>query len=158
MRKQDSPKLLISILVCNLISILGSALTMDAVLTWYESLNKPWFRPPNWVFAPVWTTLYVSMDISFFLLWRKGFDNKKKKFALILFLVQLFLNGIWTPIFFSLKSLFGAFITILALDIAVLATIYQFQKISKKAGLLLMPYAAWLGIATLLNYYIIILN
>lgn len=156
--KESVPKLLVSILICNLTGILGSVLTMEAVPTWYESLNKPWFRPPSWVFAPAWTTLYTLMGISFFLVWREGFDTRKKKLAGILFALQLFLNGIWTPIFFGLKNILWAFVEILGLDIAVLATIYQFNKVSRKSALLLIPYGIWLGFATLLNYSILILN
>lgn len=146
----------ITILICQMAGIIGSVFTMPSIPTWYASLNKPWFSPPNWLFGPVWITLFTLMGISLYLIWNKGLKNVK--IPLIIFGVQLILNTIWSFLFFGLKSPFIAFIEIIILWISIALTIISFYRVSKKAGLILLPYIIWVSIATALNYYIWILN
>lgn len=101
---KDLPKIIISVIGCELVGLLGTPFTISAIPTWYATLNKPFFSPPNWIFCPVWTLLYFLMGVSFFLIWRQ--DQKKKKLGIArnYFFAQLFLNFIWTPIFFWIES------------------------------------------------------
>jgi len=158
MKSIESLKLIISILICNSAGFIGSIFTTSALPTWYDSLEKPSFNPPSWVFGPVWITLYTLMGISAYLVWRKGIHNSQVKTALIIFGVQLFLNAIWSPIFFGLRALFAALVVIVILWIAILFTIFAFYKISKAAAVLLIPYIFWVSLATILNYSLWILN
>jgi tryptophan-rich sensory protein len=128
------------------------------VPTWYAKIQKPEFNPPNWVFAPVWFTLYLMMGISSYLIWIKGIEKKSVKISLIIFLFQLILNALWTFLFFGLHSPFFAFIDIIALWIVILLVIVNFYKLSKTAGILLIPYILWVSFAGVLNYYIFVLN
>ncbi len=146
------------IILCQAVGLFGTIFTFDAIPTWYATLNKPFFSPPNWVFGPVWTILYTLMGISFFLIIKKGWNTKKIITARNLFLAQLFLNFIWTPIFFGLKSPEVALFVILGMDILTVATIKKFYNSSKWAAYLLAPYLAWISFATLLNAAISILN
>ena len=139
-RVRDIVRLIVSIVVSQLAGGLGAIFTSPAIPTWYASLNKPAFNPPNWVFFPVWTTLYTLMGIAAFLVWRKGLRESRVRGALTIYAVQLILNLAWTIIFFGLYSLFGAVIAIVFLWIAILANIVAFWRISKAAGALLVPY------------------
>lgn len=154
---KDIPKLAASIGICLLAGVVGSIFTVSAIPSWYAALVKPFFAPPNWVFAPVWTTLYVLMGISLFLVWRKGF-NKKTKSAINFFGIQLALNVLWSLAFFGLKSPIAGFVVIIALWAAIAVTIMKFMKISRSAGLLLVPYIVWVSIAALLNLSVVLLN
>jgi len=131
---------------------------MPAIPTWYETLAKPSFTPPSWLFAPAWITLYVLMGVAAFLIWRKGLDIRNVKSALIIFLVQLVLNALWSAIFFGAKSLIGGAVVIVLLWIAILFTILRFFKISAAAGGLLIPYILWVSFASVLNISILALN
>jgi translocator protein len=151
-------KLLIAVVVCLLVGFIGSVVTTPAIPEWYQTINKPSFNPPNWIFAPVWTTLYILMGIAFSLVWGKGFKSKKNKSALYFFLAQLVLNFIWSFLFFGLHNPLLAFIEIILLWISILYTIIRFWKISKPAGYLLIPYILWVSFASFLNLFIVILN
>jgi tryptophan-rich sensory protein len=151
-------KLVFSIIICQLAGIIGSFFTSSSVSTWYTTLKKPSFNPPNWVFGPVWITLFVLMGISLYLIWTKGIKTKKARIALILFGIQLLLNILWSIIFFGLKSPFYAFIEIIILWIAILLTIMRFYKISKTAAYLLIPYLLWVSFAAIVNFSIFYLN
>ncbi len=155
--RADIPKLAASIIICLLAGAAGSIFTVSAIPDWYASLAKPFFAPPNWVFGPVWTALYVLMGISFFLVWRKGF-NKKTRSAINIFAIQLALNVLWSLAFFGLKSPIAGFVVIIALWAAIAAAIMKFMKIEKNAGLLLIPYIAWVSVAAALNLSIVLLN
>ena len=144
-------KLIICVSICLLTGFLGSFLTMDSVKTWYAELSKPSFNPPDWAFGVVWPILYVMMGISAFLIWNKGLNNKQVKIALILFLLQLVLNGLWTPIFFGLHMMGLALVEITLLWLTILATMIIFWKISKPAVYLLIPYILWVSFAIVLN-------
>lgn len=150
-------KLLISIAIPLLVGFIGSFFTSVSVKTWYPTLAKPFFNPPNWLFAPVWTTLFILIGISFYLVWSKGFGNNK--FLVIgIFAINLLLNLSWSLLFFSLKNPFLAFVDIIILWLVILGNILVFYNISKPAGILLIPYFLWVSFATVLNYYIYVLN
>lgn len=124
---------------------------------WYATLVKPTWNPPSWVFGPVWTFLYLSMALAAWLVWRRGGWQAQRR-ALTLYLVQLALNAAWTPLFFGLKQPGLALVVIVLLLAAILATARAFQSISRPAALLLLPYAAWVGFATVLNFTLWSLN
>jgi benzodiazapine receptor len=124
---------------------------------WYAALVKPAWNPPGWLFGPVWTLLYTMMAVAAWLVWQKG-GWKAQKRALVLYLVQWTLNALWTPLFFGLHQPGWAFAEILVLDLAVLATLLAFWPVRRAAALLLLPYAAWIAFATVLNFTIWQLN
>lgn len=150
-------KFSLSIFICLAAGIIGSIFTFDAISTWYNTLNKPFFNPPNWLFGPAWTVLYILMGISLYLVWQQQ-NKKETKDAIIIFSVQLFLNALWPIVFFGLKLPIIAFVELIVLWIAVLITIIQFKKISKNAAYLLLPYIIWISFAALLNLSIVLLN
>lgn len=127
-------------------------------LSWYNTLNKPFFTPPSWLFGPAWTILYVLMAISAVLIWKKGLQKKEVKNALKLFGIQLVLNLIWSPIFFGLHNIFLGLVIIIVMWIFILKTIQAFAKVNKLASYLLYPYLAWVTFATVLNFSVWILN
>ena len=151
-------KLAISILICYSAAFIGSIFTFQSIPTWYASIQKPWFTPPGWLFGPAWLTLYTLMSISLYLVWQKGLKKKNVKKALYVFGVQLGLNTLWLILFFGLKSPFYAFVEIIALWVAIAFMIMKFYKISKKAGLLLVPYIVWVSFAAVLSFYVWRLN
>lgn len=150
--------LVLSVGVCFLAAGIGSVFTTSAIDTWYSTLNKPFFNPPNWVFGPAWTLLYLLMGISLYLAWISKTGKEKKRQAITLFIIQLSLNALWSILFFGLKSPSAAFIGIVVLWLTIFLTIKNFLRISKVAGWLLIPYIAWVSFASLLNLSIIILN
>lgn len=154
----DYTKLLVSIAVCQLAGIIGSVTTLGSITTWYATLNKPVFAPPNWLFGPVWITLYLLMGISLYLVWSKGLQGKEVKIGIALFAIQLFLNAIWSPVFFGMHALQLSFYIILAMWFFIFLTIVRFYSLSKPAAYLLIPYIGWVTIATVLNYFVWILN
>jgi translocator protein len=151
-------KLFISILIPLLVGAIAGYFTTAGVNGWYAVANKPWFNPPNWIFAPVWTTLYVLMGIALFLVWRAEADKTIKQTAIILFVVQLTLNFFWSIIFFKLQQPGWAFAEIILMWIMILLTILWFGKISSTAAWLLVPYICWVSFASVLNYSIWRLN
>ena len=155
---KDIFKLLISIFVCQCAGLIGSLVTMTAIPTWYAALQKPPFTPPNWLFAPAWITLYLLMGISAFIIWRRGLESRRIKVALLVFLIQLDLNALWSVTFFGLQSPLYGVIVIVGLWITILFTILRFFKISTPAGALLLPYILWVSFATALNVSIWMLN
>jgi translocator protein len=153
-KKQKSTKISIlffSILLCEAAGLIGSLFTFSAIRDWYQFLNKPVFSPPNFLFGPVWTTLYAMMGVVLFLVWK----NKEGK---TLFLIHLFFNAIWSIVFFGMKNPGLAFANILVIWIFIILMIVRFQKINKIASLLLFPYLWWVTFASCLNYFIWILN
>lgn len=146
------------IVVCELAGIIGTFFTIPAIPTWYATLNKPFFNPPSWVFGPVWIMLYALMGISFFIIWKKGLNKKENKLAVSFFGIQLILNALWSIIFFGLQNILFALIEILLLWLFLVITIIQFYKIDKRAAYLLVPYLLWVSFATILTFFIFILN
>lgn len=157
MDKKSVLKLTGSILICQSAGIIGSLATGEKALTWYNSLNRPEFSPPNWLFAPVWIILYLLMGVSLFMVLKTENCSEKKQ-ALIIFGIQLFLNALWSPVFFGLKSLMGGFFVIVLLLVFVFITFYKFYKISKVASYLLIPYIFWVSFASGLNLSVWLLN
>ncbi|CAG0993384.1 Tryptophan-rich protein TspO [Methanosarcinales archaeon] len=154
----ESIKLIVSITICLFAGFLGSFFTIPAIPTWYATLTKPSFAPPNWLFFPVWTTLFVMMGISLYLVWRRGLEGQQVKNALVIFAVQLILNVLWSAAFFGLRSPLSGLIEISILWISIAFTIMIFMKISRTAGLLLIPYIIWVSFAAILNFMIWRLN
>ncbi|MGD9346075.1 MAG: tryptophan-rich sensory protein [Candidatus Aminicenantes bacterium] len=158
MNKGDVFKLVVAIVVCQLAGVIGGFFTASSVKTWYATLTKPAFNPPNWIFSPVWITLYVLMAVALFLVWRKGLQTEGVKSALLFFGMQLTLNTFWSILFFGLKMPLLAFIEIVILWDFILITVLKFKKISKPAALLLVPYLLWVSFAAVLNFFLWYLN
>ncbi|MBN2458512.1 tryptophan-rich sensory protein [Candidatus Woesearchaeota archaeon] len=147
-------KLVISISLPFLASFIGGLFTASSVSTWYVTLAKPSFNPPSWLFGPVWTMLYLLMGISLYLVWITKYD----KTSFMLFGIQLFLNALWSILFFGVKTPMYAFIEIILLWVAILMTAIYFYKINKISAYLLIPYLLWVSFAAVLNFSICILN
>jgi len=158
MSTADIVKLIVSIVACEGAGGIGSVFTRKAISTWYTALRKPAFTPPNYVFGPVWLTLYALMGVAVFLVWREGLAQEGVTIAFIVFWVQLVLNILWSAIFFGRKSPLGGMVIILLLWAAILLTIIKFFAVSNLAGGLLVPYLVWVSIAANLNIRIWILN
>jgi len=159
MTKRDKiVRLVGSLAACYGAAAIGSAFTTPKIATWYVTLEKPAFTPPNAVFMPVWLTLYGLMGVAVYLIWCPGLPTEGAKTAFILFWVQLVLNVVWSIVFFGYESLVGGFVIILALGVTLLVTIIKFFKISKTAGGLLIPYISWIAVASALNASIMILT
>jgi len=159
----DPVKLIASLVVCFLAAAIGSVFTMPAISSWYSTLAKPSFAPPNWLFGPAWTTLYILMAISLYIVWVEydGREFRRRdaiKPALMAFGVQLALNAAWSFLFFGLRSPLLGMIGIIALWLAIVVTMVKFWKISKNATWLLVPYILWVSFASILNYAVWQLN
>ncbi len=157
-------RLVIAVAVSELAGFIGAIFTTPAIPGWYANLAKPALNPPSWVFGPVWTTLYALMGIAAFLVWSsyaKASDGQEKETIKISFFIfggQLVLNTFWSIIFFGLQNPGAALVEIIALWLAIVATIISFAKISKPAAWLLVPYILWVSFAVYLNYSIWHLN
>jgi benzodiazapine receptor len=150
--------LVLFLLACYGVAAVGAFSTASSIPTWYAALTKPSFNPPNWIFAPVWTTLYGLMAIAAWLVWRTTPPTRDRRSGLVFFTIQLLLNAFWTPVFFSLHQLLPALIVILCLWIAILLTALRFWKVDRFAGGLMIPYLLWVSFASVLNYEIFRLN
>ena len=150
-------KLLASMIICELAGAMGSVFTISQINGWYAGLVKPSFNPPNWIFAPIWTALFILMGIALYLVWTGKKEISKKK-AVQIFAVQLVLNVLWSLVFFGLHSPVMGFLIIVPLWIAIFLTIKEFYKISKVASYLLVPYILWVSFASVLNAFIWFLN
>lgn len=148
--------LILFIAICLGAGGLGSVFTASAIPAWYVNLVKPSFSPPNWIFAPVWTTLYIMMGVSAYMIWKS--KSKSKSFALSLFWIHLAVNVVWSYLFFGLRNPFYGLVWIVLLWVLIAAVIYKFSKIEKVSARLLYPYLAWVSFATILNYNIWLLN
>lgn len=157
MKRSNGIKLISSIALCVLLGSVGGLVTVNEIPNWYATLNKPSFNPPNWLFGPVWTTLYVLMGISVYLIWKQPVSTERNK-ALQLFILQFILNFCWSFIFFGLHATGWALMEMIALWILILLSILHFAKHSKTAAWLLVPYIAWVSFALLLNAAIWRLN
>lgn len=144
--------------ICLLIGFVSGIVTHASVDSWYAALEKPAFTPPNWVFAPVWTLLYILMGIAAGLVWARGFYHLWVKTALYYFGFQLLFNGLWSIVFFGFRQPFAALLVILVLAVLIILTIKWFKIVSPVAAYLLVPYLVWVFYATYLNYRIWALN
>lgn len=147
------------VFICEAAGIIGSAATFSAIPTWYATLIKPAFNPPNWLFGPVWTTLYALMGISVFLIFQKLHvkDKKKKnlrelKSLIVLFFVHLAVNTLWSIVFFGMREILAAYVVILLLWMMIAVLILRFYKFSRAASWLLVPYFLWVSFASVLNF------
>jgi len=136
----------------------GSLVTMPAIPTWYANLIKPSFNPPNWVFGPVWTLLFILMGIASYLVWKSGTGKPGVNRALLAYGLQFALNILWSSAFFGVRSPGLGLFTIIILWIAIAVTIIRFWRVNHLAGLLLAPYIAWVSFASILNTSIYLLN
>jgi translocator protein len=145
--------------ICLTIGFLSGKITQSSIVSWYPYLKKPFFNPPNWLFAPVWTLLYVFMGIAAGRIWNLWDTRDKQiKNALILFTIQLALNALWSFLFFGLKNPFLALVEIVLLLLFIWECIVAFKKIDKLSSQLFYPYLAWVSFASLLNASIWWLN
>lgn len=174
-------KLVISVVICQLAGGLGSIFTAPEIANWYAKLNKPFFQPPNWLFGPVWTLLFLLMGISLYLVWEnnwqiknllgnykgKAWNKYSEKFwigswqkanLILVFATQLGLNVLWSVLFFGMHNLGLAFFELLMLWFAILYTILNFYRVSKTAGYLLVPYILWVSFAGILNLAVWLIN
>jgi benzodiazapine receptor len=152
-------KIVIALFICLMVGYSASVVTRPSVEIWYPTIVKPVFNPPNWIFMPVWTLLYILMAVAAGLVWDKIKEqNEDVKKALGFFLIQLTLNAIWSYLFFGLKNPMLALIEIVLLWLMIYETYLKFTKINKTAGYLLIPYMAWVAFAGVLNASIWWLN
>ncbi len=147
-------KLIFSLIIPLSVGAVAGMFTSQSVPTWYASLNKPSFSPPNWVFGPVWTTLYILLGISFFLIWKEN-PSKQRNLAITVFAIQMLLNFAWSFIFFYFHLIGAALIEIILLWISIVAMIYLYYKIKPIAAFMNIPYLLWVSFASILNagYY-----
>lgn len=150
-------KLISSLAITFTAGAIGSIATISNIPTWYAELTKPWFNPPNWVFGPVWTILYLLMAAALYLVWTSGIQKSKRR-AYWYFGSQLVLNALWSIVFFGLHAPWAAVAVIFMLLVAIIMTIYEFSKFSSTAGALLFPYVAWVLFASFLNISVATLN
>jgi benzodiazapine receptor len=150
-RPSYQPSALVGWLILSFSAAMGGFFV--SIGEWYSRLNKPTWNPPSWVFGPAWTLLYLMMGVAAWLVWREGGWRAQRR-ALVLFLVQLVLNALWTPLFFGLHQPGLAFADIVLLWLTVALTAFVFWQVSRPAGLLLLPYLAWVTFAAVLNFTI----
>jgi translocator protein len=152
-------KIIYCVAICLAVGYLSSNVTQSSITTWYPIIKKPVFNPPNWVFAPVWTLLFIMMGIAAGLIWNKLETNKDLvKKGLFFFTIQLLLNALWSYLFFGLNNILLALIEIILLWLIIYETYHVFKQIDKRASYLLIPYLGWVGFATILNGSIYWLN
>jgi benzodiazapine receptor len=150
-------RLLEAVSISVLAGAIGSIFTISAIPTWYAGLNKPFFSLPNWLFAPVWTVLYILMGLALYLFWQTE-STQEKKSGNLFFFTQLVLNALWSIVFFGLHSPLGGVGVIVLLWVMILLTIVSFSRVSKLASYLLWPYLAWVTFASALNIAVAVLN
>ena len=154
----NTVKLIIAILIPLIVGFTSGFFTAGNVTGWYQTIQKPSWNPPSWIFGPVWTTLYIMMGIALFLVWRSDAADSVKKTAIVLFGVQLVFNFFWSLIFFEMHQPGWAFAEIVVMWVFILLTIFSFGKVSSLAAWLLVPYISWVSFASILNYTIWKLN
>ncbi len=159
---KNIPSLIVCIGICLTVGGLAGFATQSSVTTWFPTLNKPFFNPPSWLFAPVWTTLYALMGVALWFVWNASQatpqDQLRRKNGIIIFAVQLIFNFLWSFLFFGMRNPLFALFDIVLMLIAITLTIIIFRKINTKTTPLLVPYLAWVSFATLLNASIWWLN
>jgi tryptophan-rich sensory protein len=158
MKTKTLPSLIFALVLCFAAAALGSVFTTSSITTWYATLDKPVFSPPNWIFGPVWTVLYICMAIALWLVWNTKTKKKEKPTGEKYFYIQLILNSLWSIVFFGLHNPFLAFAEIIVLWIMIYLTIKNFLSVSRTAGWLLIPYITWVSFASILNLSVAILN
>jgi benzodiazapine receptor len=157
-RKFQWLPLIVSILITEGIAATASMFTISQIPVWYSTLNKPSFNPPNWLFGPVWTILYIMIAVAAYLVWQRRNHSELYKTSRFVYIIQLVLNFAWSAVFFGLHQVLGALVVIALLWVSIVACIYYFGKFSKVAAWLLVPYLLWVSFASVLNLYIYLLN
>ncbi len=152
-------RIIYCVAICLVVGYLSSITTQSSINTWYPTLIKPSFNPPNWLFAPVWTLLFIMMGIAAGMIWNQ-LENQRElvKKALLFFTVQLLLNALWSYLFFGLNNVLLALIEVILLWLVIYETFHIFKKIDKKAAYLFIPYLIWVAFAAVLNGSIYYLN
>ncbi|MDQ7814578.1 MAG: TspO/MBR family protein [Patescibacteria group bacterium] len=158
MRPKNILVLVAFILLCEAAGAIGSIFTASAIPTWYATLVRPSFAPPNWLFGPVWTTLYALMGISLYLVWSSGWKRREVKIAVSVFLVHLALNAAWSWMFFGLRSPITGLIGIIGIWVFIVALFFLFRRIKPLAAYLLIPYFLWVSFASAVNFELWRLN
>jgi len=149
--KSEFKSLAVFLAICLGAMALGGLMTKPAILDWYMTLNRPTFSPPNWVFGPVWTALFILMAVAGWKIWSLGTKNKLVLLGLGLFAAQLVLNVGWSYLYFYKQNISAAFIEIMVLWATILAMLLVFYRLEPRAGLMIIPYLAWVSFATVLN-------
>ena len=152
-------RIIYCVAICLVVGYLSSITTQSSINTWYPTLIKPVFNPPNWLFAPVWTLLFIMMGIAAGMIWNQ-LENRRElvKEALLVFTVQLLVNALWSYLFFGLNNVLLALIEVILLWLVIYETFHIFKKIDKKAAYLFIPYLIWVAFAAILNGSIYYLN
>ncbi len=158
MKRKEALSLLFSVGTTAVVAFIGTLVTLPQITSWYLTLKKPVFTPPNWVFGPVWTILYVLMAIAFFLVLQTKTKKGLRMWAIRIYLFQLFLNALWSIVFFARHSLSGGVVVIVLLWLSAIATLVLFWRIKPIAGILLIAYQAWLCLAAALTLGVLFLN
>jgi benzodiazapine receptor len=158
MKGRSTIRLIGCLALCLGVATINGSVTYPEIPTWYASLTKPSWTPPDWVFPLVWSFLYVTMGISLWLLWDRAADTASRRLAIALFFVQLALNAAWSPVFFGLHQMRAALVIIVLLVVAIAATIVAAWRTQRMAAWLLVPYLAWVVYATTLNAGLVVLN
>lgn len=158
----STPSPLLKYLICIgrtlTVGSLSGLATASSIETWYVALEKPSFNPPNWIFGPVWTVLYIMMGTAAAMVWTNDHDPTSTDRPLLIYGLQLGLNALWSLVFFGMRSPVGALVVIGLLIVAIIACIRLFRSVDVRAAWLLYPYLAWVGFATVLNASIAVLN
>lgn len=157
-KTQDLLRLIASLALCLAAGAIGSLFTMAGMSGWYQSLQKPALNPPSWVFGPVWTALYIMMAVALFQVWGSGAPVAHKRRAGVFFAAQLLLNIVWSFFFFYWRSPSLAMADIILLWLSIAFTTAAFFRLSRQAGVLLLPYLLWVSFAAYLNFQIMQLN
>ncbi|MBV5284230.1 MAG: tryptophan-rich sensory protein [Paludibacter sp.] len=157
MTKSNIIKLILSLILPLSIGAFAGMFTSEAIPGWYATLNRPSFNPPNWLFGPVWTTLYILMGISFYLIWKQE-KSKERNFAMLTFLIQLALNFAWSFIFFYFNKIGFAFAEIVLLWLSIVLMMIRFYKIKPITAYINIPYLLWVSFASMLNLSYYLLN
>ena len=157
MKANQTGKLIASLLLPIGVGGIAGMFTTEAIPGWYASLVQPSFNPPNWVFGPVWTTLYIIMGISLYLIWKMD-AGKQRNQAILVFMLQLLLNFCWSFFFFYFKMIGVALIDIVALWIMIVVMLFRFYKLKPISAYINIPYLLWVTFATALNTAYFFLN
>ncbi len=157
-KKFEPVPFIISLAITLAIGFVASLFTRPEIGGWFAGLQKPWFNPPPWLFAPVWTTIYILIAIAAYLVWKHRSNSLKYSITRNIYLLQLFLNFSWSIVFFGMHQILGALVVILLLWASILFNFVWFNKYSKIASALLIPYFLWVTFAAFLNLYIYLLN
>lgn len=159
MKISNTWKFIISVIICEGVGSLGAIFNIGSIDSWYTTLQKPFFNPPNWLFAPAWTILFFLMGVALYYVW-KNYEQKKHQaqIAIKFFIIQFILNVLWSLFFFGWQNPGLALAEIIALWIFILVTLVKFYQVDKRAGYYLIPYLAWVTFAAALNFSIWYLN